>query len=63
MFADDLSVIPGMGPEDKVEVINPASDNPGTIPGLDIDSTDEKAKIVIKKVRGTLVSQFPLLSC
>lgn len=45
-----MSLIPGMGPEDKVEVINPASDNPGTIPGLDIDSTDDKSKIIIKKV-------------
>ncbi|XP_046687865.1 LOW QUALITY PROTEIN: pre-mRNA 3' end processing protein WDR33-like [Homalodisca vitripennis] len=47
---DDLSVIPGMGPEDKVETINPASDNSGAIPGLDIDSTDEKVKVVLKKV-------------
>lgn len=44
-----------MGPEDKVEVINPASDNPGTIPGLDIDSTDEKAKVVVKKVRQNII--------
>lgn len=47
---DDLSVIPGMGPEDKVEVINPASDNPGTIPGLDLDSAEDKSKATVKKV-------------
>jgi len=47
---DDQSVIPGMGPEDKVDLINPSSGTSGAIPGLDIDSTDDKAKIILKKV-------------
>lgn len=52
---DYASVIPGMGPEDKVEV-NPQPDEilsgitPGTIPGLDIDSSDDKNKAASKKV-------------
>lgn len=57
-FSDDLSVIPGMGPEDKVEVINPASENPGTIPGLDLDSGEDKNKAIVKKVVFRFISIF-----
>lgn len=58
LFSDDLSVIPGMGPEDKVEVINPASENPGTIPGLDLDSGEDKNKAIVKKVVFRFISIF-----
>lgn len=45
---DDVSVIPGMGPEDKVEVNNQNQED-GMIPGLDMDSAEDKSKVVIKK--------------
>lgn len=55
-FIDDYSaVIPGMGPEDKVEISSQPEENtsgitPGTIPGLDLDPNDDKNKIASKKV-------------
>ncbi|KAF2880187.1 hypothetical protein ILUMI_25988 [Ignelater luminosus] len=45
---EPASIIPGMGPEDKVEYTSEPSDSPTTIPGLDLDphlaGADEKAK-------------------
>lgn len=46
-----MSVIPGMGPEDKIDTSDPTSENATMIPGLDIDLTDDKNKLPIKKVR------------
>lgn len=43
-------MIPGMGPEDKVETAVPTIDDPNIIPGLDIDSTEDKTKAILKKV-------------
>lgn len=54
IVSDEIqSVIPGMGPEDKVEInVSPVPGlAPGSIPGLeDLDITDEKGKIPSKKV-------------
>lgn len=44
---DELnSIIPGMGPEDKVEITSLVNDDSQTIPGLDLDlmSADDKGK-------------------
>lgn len=38
-----------MGPEDKVEMNNQNQDD-GMIPGLDMDSAEDKSKVIIKKV-------------
>ncbi|KAF5303060.1 hypothetical protein FQR65_LT08389 [Abscondita terminalis] len=48
---DELSAIPGMGPEDKVEYSLP-TDSPTTIPGLDIDLNlmGAEDKVKAKKV-------------
>lgn len=44
--AGGLSIIPGMGPEDKVEITSIITDENQAIPGLDLDNVvnDEKAK-------------------
>lgn len=50
LLLDDVSVIPGMGPEDKVEM-NYQNQDDGMIPGLDMDTAEDKTKAVIKKVK------------
>ncbi|RZF44340.1 hypothetical protein LSTR_LSTR006890 [Laodelphax striatellus] len=52
---DDYAAIPGMGPEDKVDLLSTQQEenttvSSGVIPGLDFDPLDEKNKIALKKV-------------
>ncbi|XP_046743358.1 uncharacterized protein LOC124409648 isoform X1 [Diprion similis] len=49
--ADDSPVIPGMGPEDRINADGESEDKSGGIPGLDLDhAIDEGKKCASKKV-------------
>lgn len=48
VFIDEPAVIPGMGPEDKVEAV--ASPTVAQIPGLDFDSNEDRHRSYHKKV-------------
>ncbi|XP_011502441.1 PREDICTED: uncharacterized protein LOC105365875 isoform X2 [Ceratosolen solmsi marchali] len=49
--ADEAAVIPGMGPEDRINIDGEQEDKHGEIPGLDLDhSIDESKKLASKKV-------------
>ncbi|RZB38764.1 pre-mRNA 3' end processing protein WDR33, partial [Asbolus verrucosus] len=52
MGAEEPSIIPGMGPDDKVEMNSMSSDGNTTIPGLDLDmlTNANEDKVKIKKV-------------
>lgn len=45
-----VSIIPGMGPEDKVEITSIITDENQAIPGLDLDSVTNDDKPKPKKV-------------
>ena len=47
-ISDEPAVIPGMGPEDKVETL--LSPSVAQIPGLDFDSSDDRHRAFHKKV-------------
>ena len=47
-FIDEPAVIPGMGPEDKVEAV--ASPTVAQIPGLDFDASEDRHRAYHKKV-------------
>ncbi|EZA53317.1 pre-mRNA 3' end processing protein WDR33 [Ooceraea biroi] len=50
-IADEAAVIPGMGPEDRINADGEAEDKSGGIPGLDLDhAVDEGKKFANKKV-------------
>nr|CAI5848553.1 unnamed protein product [Callosobruchus analis] len=51
IFSDDpTSIIPGMGPEDKVDITSIITDENQTIPGLDYESVTNEEKSKPKKV-------------
>lgn len=43
-FTDDNAVIPGMGPEDKIDFTESLTADRGFIPGLDLDTSNLKDK-------------------
>ncbi|KAL6432889.1 hypothetical protein ACFW04_006322 [Cataglyphis niger] len=50
-IADEAAVIPGMGPEDRINADSESEDKSGGIPGLDLDhAVDEGKKFANKKV-------------
>ncbi|XP_035734797.1 pre-mRNA 3' end processing protein WDR33-like [Vespa mandarinia] len=50
-IADEAAVIPGMGPEDRINADGELEDKSGEIPGLDLDhAVDEGKKFTNKKV-------------
>ncbi|EFN82285.1 WD repeat-containing protein 33 [Harpegnathos saltator] len=50
-IADEAAVIPGMGPEDRINADGESEDKSGGIPGLDLDhAVDEGKKFANKKV-------------
>lgn len=69
IIADDSAVIPGMGPEDRVEntqdlpeVQVSSSNMDGAIPGLDFDMDDKNCKQpLMKKVFSSLPTHLMLL--
>lgn len=51
LLADEAAVIPGMGPEDKINIIEEPDEKISGIPGLDLDHVvDEGKKCANKKV-------------
>lgn len=46
----NVSIIPGMGPEDKVEITSIITDENQIIPGLDLDNVVNEEKPKTKKV-------------
>lgn len=51
IFVDEpVSIIPGMGPEDKVDITTILTDENQAIPGLDLDNVVNEEKSKPKKV-------------